>query len=45
MSHPSGFAWLSGLIASLSVAAWLLHEVIHEVMAVIGNAVEEGPAA
>lgn len=41
MSHPSRFPWLSGLIAALSVAAWLVYEVIHEVIAVAGNAVEE----
>lgn len=44
MSHPGRFPWLSGLLAALSVAAWLVYEAVADAMAVIGNAVEEAPS-
>ncbi|WP_205878860.1 hypothetical protein [Mycobacterium camsae] len=44
MSHPGRFPWLSGLLAALSVAAWLVYEVVANAMAVIGSAVDDPPA-
>lgn len=40
MSDSRRFPWLSGLIAALAVAAWLVYDVISDVFAVMHNAVE-----
>ncbi|MDP7707206.1 MULTISPECIES: hypothetical protein [Mycobacterium] len=44
MSHPNRFPWLSGLIAALTVAGWLVYEVVADAMTVIGSAVDDAPA-
>lgn len=41
MSRPDHFPWLSGLVAALTVAAWLVYEVVADSVAVIGSYVED----
>lgn len=44
MNDSRRFPWLSGLFASITIAAWLAYEVIRDAMAVIGNAAEDSTA-
>jgi len=41
MNDSLRFPWLSGLLAAIAVAAWLVYEVVADAMAVIGHATDD----
>lgn len=40
VTDPRRFPWLGGLIAAITIAVWLVYEVIGDAIAVIGSSID-----
>jgi hypothetical protein len=40
VTNSRRFPWLSGLIAAITIAVWLVYEVIGDAIAVIGSSID-----